>query len=187
MKKLHAALIRLPETPEGSSRSVTIPEHLLKLAAFFPDEYALDIVDLNLDRLSYKRIAKVDFVYVSANDVQKKLFVNLVSACNRLGIPVAAGGELIEKDPGSRIGVAFSILKEGVATIADFAEDFIRGTARPLYAPKQTQSVEGVRGPRYELVNGKRYPSPALKTLPDFARDLLKGFRKSFTVGTESV
>jgi hypothetical protein len=187
MEKVHAVLIRLPEVPEGSRRPVTVPEHLLTLAAFFPDEYSLDIVDLNLDRLSYKRIAKVDFVYVSANDVQKSLLVKLVSACNRLGIPVAAGGELIEKDPGSRIGVAFSILKEGVATIADFAEDFVRGAAKPLYVPHQAQNTEGVRGPRYELIKGKRYPSPARKALHDFARDLLKGFRRSFTVGTASV
>jgi hypothetical protein len=188
MGRIHAVLIRLPDTICTRDHPITLPPgHLLELAAFFPDAYDLDLIDLNVERLSRRRLSGASFVYVSALESQEALLEHLVSACNRLGLPVAAGGELIDRSEKARIGVTWCILGEGVTTLSDFTEDYLEGKTAPSYTARHAQNLEGVRGPRYDLIARRHYPRRTRSSFPDFARDIFRGFKRTLASRPETV
>jgi hypothetical protein len=177
VKRQKIALINLPETDDKGRRAIAEkPIRLITIASYFPDAFSIDLIDLNIESPRDRRFTESSFAYVSAKPSQARPFGALVSLLNRLGVPVAAGGELIDSCSRYRTGVAWVILNEGVATVADFAEDLLRGETRGEYLRAGDESLEGVRGPRFDLLEGKRYPVRRRRFLPGFAKELLRGF-----------
>ena len=73
-------------------KSVFPPLGLLAIAAMFPAEYDIRIVDMNVTSLKDEDLEWADTVFTSTMIVQRISLQNVIERCNRAGVPVVAGG-----------------------------------------------------------------------------------------------
>jgi hypothetical protein len=62
------------------------------VAALLPDNYRITMIDMNFKNLKKNDLTDADLVFISAMIVQEKSFIEVVSLCNSLEIPIIAGG-----------------------------------------------------------------------------------------------
>jgi radical SAM superfamily enzyme YgiQ (UPF0313 family) len=163
------ALLVYPEVPKNTywsfshtlkfinKKSAMPPLGLITVAALFPDEYDLKLVDMNIEQLTETQIQWADAVFISAMIVQKESFEKVVARCNRHGTPVVAGGPYATSGYRDIEGVDHFVLGEAETVFADFLNDFARGCAKKVYhfseRPDLTRSVL----PRFDLLKMKSY------------------------------
>jgi len=117
---------------------------LRMLRRFFPDLYEARYARYP-SRGIHKALLGADLAYVSADLRDEERVRALASACARLGLRMALGGRLARAMPSLPCG-SYRIVGEGVSSVADFAEDFMRGRARAAYAARAGESHEGIFG-----------------------------------------
>ncbi|MFH2099893.1 MAG: B12-binding domain-containing radical SAM protein, partial [Pseudomonadota bacterium] len=97
MPDLKKALLVYPEVPKDTywsyshslrfihKKSAMPPLGLATLAAMFPPDIALRIVDMNVTRLTDRDLEWADTVFLSAMIVQKESFLQVVGRCRDMG------------------------------------------------------------------------------------------------------
>ena len=70
------------------------PLGLLTIAAMFPPEYELRVVDMNVTSLEDSDLEWADMVFTSTMIVQRTSLEDVIERCNRVGVPVVAGGRI---------------------------------------------------------------------------------------------
>ncbi len=138
-------------------RAMMPPLGLATVAALLPEDYDCRIVDLNVEDLSEDDILSADLVLVSAMLVQRDSFRWIVERCNRLGVPVAAGGPYPTACRDEMKDVDFLVLNEGEITFPRFLEDWERGTPAPVYESREKPDLSAAPVPRFDLVDVNRY------------------------------
>src|SRR6056297_1114851 len=73
-------------------KSAMPPLGLITVAALFPEEYNLKLVDLNIENLRDEDIQWADAVFISAMIVQQESMRQVIEKCRELGTKVVAGG-----------------------------------------------------------------------------------------------
>ena len=73
-------------------KSAFPPLGLLTVAAMFPPEYELRVVDMNVTSLEDSDLEWADMVFTSTMIVQRTSLGDVIARCNRAGVPVVAGG-----------------------------------------------------------------------------------------------
>ncbi len=157
-----------PETPDTywsfrhalsfvGKKALMPPLGLATAAAMLPDYYDCKIVDLNVEPLEEDDILSADLVLLSAMLVQRESFRDIVRRCNRLGVPVAAGGPYPTSCRHEIEGVDHFILNEGEVTFPRFLRDWERGDPKPLYASEEKPGLAGTPVPRYDLFDAAKY------------------------------
>ena len=68
------------------------PLGLLTIAGMFPDNYAMKVVDMNIEPLTDAHLQWADVVFTSTMIVQKASLYEVAERCNRAGVPIIAGG-----------------------------------------------------------------------------------------------
>ena len=68
------------------------PLGLLTIAAMFPPEYDLRLVDLNVTPLQDADLDWADIAFTSTMIVQRVSLQLVIDRCNQAGVPVVAGG-----------------------------------------------------------------------------------------------
>ena len=111
-----------------SKKSSEPPLGLLTVAAMLPKEWNLKLIDMNVTTLKDKHIGWADYVFLSGLDVQKESFKTVVSQCNKLEVPVVAGGPMCTMDHSEFLGVDCFVLNEAEITLPLFLEDLQKGT-----------------------------------------------------------
>ena len=116
------ALLVYPEFPPSywgynyaldfvGKKSSMPPLGLLTVAGMFPEsDWNLKIVDMNVRSLTDEDLTWADYVFTSTMIVQKDSLYKVIRRCNKLDIPVIAGGphptsyqEEIEKEAGGTV------------------------------------------------------------------------------------
>ena len=103
-------LLLFPEFPPNSfwsyyyilrliGRKATFPPlGLLTFAALLPDEWELELVDLNVNRTPdaelRRKVAEADVAFISAMSIQKRGLVEILNAARGLATPIVLGGPL---------------------------------------------------------------------------------------------
>jgi radical SAM superfamily enzyme YgiQ (UPF0313 family) len=163
------ALLVYPEVPKNTywsfshtlkfinKKSAMPPLGLVTVAALFPDEYDLKLIDMNIERLTERHIRWADTVFVSAMIVQKESFENVVALCNRLGTPVVAGGPYATSCYQEITGVDHFVLGEAEPVFADFLNDDARGCAKKVYRCSERPDLDQSVLPRFDLLKLKSY------------------------------
>ena len=99
--------------PFISKKAAFPPLGLLTVASMLPQGWNKKLIDMNIDRLSDKDIKWADYVFVSAMVVQRQSAKDVIKKCNKLKIPVVAGGPLFTEEPDEFTGVDHYVLNEG--------------------------------------------------------------------------
>ncbi len=139
------------------------PLGLLTVAAMFPDNYELRVVDINTDPLTDADLEWADVVFTSTMIVQQTSLEQVIDRCNRLGVPVVAGGPHPTTFFREIEGVDHFVLGEVETVFPAFIADFQKGTAARVYSPPEKPDVTKTPLPRYDLIDLNKYGSMALQ------------------------
>lgn len=175
MRKYKNILLVYPEVPGNTywsykyalrfiNRKSTMPPlGLVTVAAYFPGEYELKLVDLNVCRLRDEELEWADAVFISAMIVQKASMESVVERCRAHGKTVVAGGPYVTSSHESIRGVDHFLSGEVDHTLAGFLDDLQNGTARKVYPMPEHPDISCLPTPRFDLLDMTAYGSMAIQ------------------------
>ena len=147
-----------------SKKAAFPPLGLLTVAAMLPEEWAKNLVDLNVTRLPDSSIKWADYVFISAMEVQKESVKKVIAQCKKLGAKIVAGGPLFTTgDVEEFEGVDHFVLGEAEVTLRPFLEDLKEGHARHIYASDERPDISTTPIPLWSLIDMKHYSSMNLQ------------------------
>ena len=140
-------------------KAVFPPLGLLTIAAMFPPEYDLRVVDMNVTPLEDADLEWADLVCTSTMIVQRHSLQTVIERCNRAGVPVVAGGPHPTTFHAEIPGVAHFVLDEAEEIFPEFLRDLENGTAKAVYREPRKPDVSLTPIPRFDLIDLKAYDS----------------------------
>ena len=135
------------------------PLGLLTVAAMFPPEYDLRVVDMNVAALEDSDIEWADVVFTSTMIVQRVSLQGVIERCNRAGVPVVAGGPHPTTFHGEIKGVDHFVLDEVEETFLGFLRDLENGAAKAIYREPRKPDVTKTPVPLFDLIDMENYYS----------------------------
>ena len=168
------ALLVYPEHPptfwgaeyalEMSGVNATFPPlGLLTIAAMFPPDYTLRVVDMNVSTLRDADLAWADLVFTSTILTQHASLCAVVERCNRSGVPVVAGGPHPTTFHEDIPGVDHFVLGEVEEIFREFLRDLEEGTAKAIYRETRKPDVTRTPVPRFDLIDVKNYATMSVQ------------------------
>ena len=149
-------------------RSSMPPLGLLTIAGMFPDNYALKVVDMNIEPLTDAHLQWADVVLTSTMIVQKDSLYEVAERCNQAGVPIIAGGphptsyyDNIKEETDATID--HFLFGEVEEIFEDFLTDFESGSAKEVYRETRKPDITKTPPPRYDLIDINAYGSMALQ------------------------
>ena len=98
----------------------------------FPKDYALKVVDMNVEPLTDVHLEWADVALTSTMIVQKDSLYEVAERCNRAGIPIIAGGphptsyyDNIKEDFRNLLGLEMDTFKEKVSAFVGVQSDWV--------------------------------------------------------------
>ncbi len=144
------------------------PLGLLTIAGMFPKNYALKVVDLNIEPLTDEHLQWADVALTSTMIVQKASLYEVAERCNQAGIPIIAGGphptsyyDNIKAETDAKID--HFLMGEVEEIFEDFLTDFENGCAKETYREQRKPDITKTPPPRYDLIDVNAYGSMALQ------------------------
>ena len=139
------------------------PLGLLTIAAMFPPEYELRVVDMNVAPLEDSDLEWADMVFTSTMIVQRVSLKTVIERCNRAGVPVIAGGPHPTTFHDEIPGVDHFVLDEAEEIFPGFLRDLEDGTAKAMYREPRKPDVTRTPVPRFDLIDLDNYYSMGLQ------------------------
>jgi len=133
------------------------PLGLLTVAAMFPAQYDLRVVDMNASPLEDSDLEWADMVFTSTMIVQQESLRTVIERCNHAGVPVVAGGPFPTACHEEIEGVDHFVLDEAEETLARFLQDLAAGRAKPIYREPRKPDVTRTPIPRFDLIELSDY------------------------------
>ena len=144
-------------------KSAFPPLGLLTIAAMFPPEYELRVVDMNVAPLEDSDLEWADMVFTSTMIVQRVSLKTVIERCNRAGVPVIAGGPHPTTFHDEIPGVDHFVLDEAEEIFPRFLRDLEDGTAKAMYREPRKPDVTQTPVPRFDLIDLDNYYSMGLQ------------------------
>ena len=144
-------------------KSAFPPLGLLTIAAMFPPEYELRVVDMNVAPLEDSDLEWADMVFTSTMIVQRVSLKTVIERCNRAGVPVIAGGPHPTTFHDEIPGVDHFVLDEAEEIFPGFLRDLEDGTAKTMYREPRKPDVTQTPVPRFDLIDLDNYYSMGLQ------------------------
>ena len=135
------------------------PLGLLTIAAMFPPEYDLRVVDMNVTSLEAADLEWADRVFTSTMIVQRVALQAVIERCNQAGVPVVAGGPHPTTFHDEIGGVDHFVLDEAEEIFPAFLRDLESGKAKAIYREPRKPDVTQTPVPRFDLIDMKHYHS----------------------------
>lgn len=133
------------------------PLGLLTIASMLPSDWQIELIDLNVQKLSEKDFEGRDFIFVSAMNVQEESAREIISLANKMKIKVVAGGTLFTHEYEEFPTVDHFILNEAEITLAPFIEDLEKNNLQKIYQSDQYADVHTTPVPRWDLIDSMNY------------------------------
>lgn len=175
MQKYRNILLVYPEVPGNTywsykyalkfinKKSAMPPLGLVTIAALFPEDYELKLIDLNVTRLEDEDIEWADAVFISAMIVQKESMERVAARCRGFGKTVVAGGPYITSSHEEIEGVDHLLAGEVDASFTGFLADLQNGTAPRFYPMPDHPDISSLPIPRFDLLDMDVYGSMAVQ------------------------
>ncbi len=144
-------------------KAATIPLGLLTVASLLPEDYDVKLTDMNVEKLNENDIRNADMVFISSMIVQKQSFDEVVALCNRLKVPVVAGGPYPTSSYNKITGVDHFVLNEAENTLPSFIHDYENGSLQKVYSNSEKPDITKTPPPRFDLIDFKKYNNIALQ------------------------
>ena len=139
------------------------PLGLLTIAAMFPPEYDLRVVDMNVTPLEDADLEWADLVCTSTMIVQRHSLQTVIERCNRAGVPVVAGGPYPTSYHEEIAGVSHFVLDEAEEIFPEFLRDLQNGAAKAIYREPRKPDVTRTSVPRFDLIDMNAYYSMSVQ------------------------
>ncbi len=133
------------------------PLGLLTVAAMFPRDYVVRVVDMNVSPLRDADLEWADMVFTSTMIVQRVSLQAVVERCNRAGVPVVAGGPHPTTFHDEIEGVDHFVLDEVEEIFPRFLADLEHGSAKRMYREPRKPDVTKTPVPRFDLIDPLNY------------------------------
>ena len=133
------------------------PLGLLTVAAMFPPEYDLRVVDMNVSSLKDSDLDWADMVFTSTMIVQRESLQKVIERCRHAGVPVVAGGPYPTSNHQDIAGVDHFVLDEVEETFLRFLRDLDKGRAETIYREPRKPDVTRTPIPRFDLIELRDY------------------------------
>ena len=75
------------------------PLGILTVAAMLPEDWDLELVDMNVDPLRDSQIRRADYVMISAMNIQQDSVRTVIDRCKKLNAKTVGGGPLFSTEP----------------------------------------------------------------------------------------
>ena len=144
-------------------RAAFPPLGLLTVAAMFPPEYRLRVVDMNVAALEDSDLAWADMVFTSTMIVQRVSLQQVIERCNRAGVPVVAGGPHPTTFHDEIEGVDHFVLGEAEDVFPEFLRDLANGAAAAVYREPRKPDLTRTPVPRFDLIDPASYYSMSIQ------------------------
>jgi radical SAM superfamily enzyme YgiQ (UPF0313 family) len=144
-------------------KSAMPPLGLLTVAALFPPDYELKLVDMNIEPMPDEAIEWADAVFISAMIVQKESVEDVIARCNRMHTKVVLGGPYANSNQTDITGVDHFVLGEVEETFHAFLADLENGTAKHVYPLPAHPDISKAPTPRFDLLKMNAYGSMAVQ------------------------
>ena len=139
------------------------PLGLLTIAAMFPADYALRVVDMNVGALHDADLEWADLVFTSTMITQHTSLCSVIERCNHVGVPVVAGGPHPTTFHEDIAGVDHFVLGEVEEVFAEFLRDLEQGSARTIYRETGKPDVTRTPVPRFDLIDTGDYATMSVQ------------------------
>jgi len=149
--------------PYVERRAALPPLGLATVAAMLPEHWDARLIDMNVTALLDADLLWADVVLVSAMVVQADSLDEVVARCNRLGVPVAAGGPYPTASPDRIAGADHVFVGEAEGTLSSFLADLERGCAGRVVRADGVPDVDTSPVPRFDLLDLDAYASMAVQ------------------------
>ena len=139
------------------------PLGLMTVAAMLPLEWDKRLIDLNVERLTDKDLARADIAFISAMTVQRESTLQVIARCKAAGLKVVGGGPLFTAEYSQFEDVDHFVLNEAELTLYPFLNDLEQGCAKRIYTSAEFADIRETPVPLWELADLKRYATMAIQ------------------------
>jgi radical SAM superfamily enzyme YgiQ (UPF0313 family) len=146
-----------------SKKASSPPLGLLTVAAMLPQDWNLELVDLDVASLNDDQVRRADYVMVSAMIVHRESVFEIVARCRDLGTPVIAGGPLFTTGHESFPDIDHFVLGEAETLMPRLVRDMLRRQVEPLYQADCFPPLDQTPVPRWDLIDRKQYASMSIQ------------------------
>lgn len=133
------------------------PLGLITVAALFPRDWEIKLVDLNTESLDDRQIDWADLVFIGGMLSQQAQFLELIDRVHRRGKKVVVGGPNPTSQPDIYRSADYLVLGEAESSIIPFLEDVAKGVPSGTYRPEGRPDMNTSPVPRFDLLNLKNY------------------------------
>ncbi|MFW5908502.1 MAG: B12-binding domain-containing radical SAM protein, partial [Desulfosalsimonas sp.] len=175
MNKYRRILLVYPKVPDNTywsykyalkfvkKKSVMPPLGLLTIAAHFPEDCELKLVDMNVEPLEDQLLQWADAVFISAMIVQKQSMEEIIRRSRQAGKTIVAGGPYPTNSHEEIKGVDHILMGEVDETLKDFLAELENGTAKHVYDLPKHPDISTNPLPRFDLLDLNQYASMAIQ------------------------
>lgn len=139
------------------------PLGLITVAAMFPKEWNLKLIDLNVSPLVDEDWDWADIVVISAMIIQRKSVTELIRNSKNHNKLVIAGGPLFTSEYKEFPEVDHFILNEAEITLPPFISDFAQQNAKRVYETDKYPDINLTPVPRFDLLELDKYDVMSLQ------------------------
>lgn len=144
-------------------KSTNPPLGLLTVASMLPAGWDKKLVDMNVDKLKDRDIEWADYVFISANTIQKASVAEVISRCKAKRVKIVAGGPLFTSSHDEYAQVDHLVLNEAEITLPWFLADLEKGKPRHLYTSGDWADLGATPVPDWSLLKMKKYASMSIQ------------------------
>ena len=135
------------------------PLGLLTVASLMPPQWDKKLVDMNVSTLRDRDLDWADYVFLSANTIQKKSVAEVISRCKEKHVRIVAGGPLFTSSYDEYEDVDHLVLNEAEITMPRFLEDLEKGKPKRMYTSREWAELTETPVPDWGLLKMKKYAS----------------------------
>ncbi len=146
-----------------SKKTSLPPLGLITIATYLPKNWPVKLVDMNAEILKESDIKNSDYVFISAMTIQRESAKEVIRMCNRLSVPVVAGGPLFTMEPDNFQEVDHFVLGEAEETMPELVENIKSGSLKHYYASKRFPDIKKTPPPKWDLLHLNWYASMSIQ------------------------
>jgi radical SAM superfamily enzyme YgiQ (UPF0313 family) len=133
------------------------PLGLITMAALLPPDWAIKLVDLNVETLADEDIDWADLVFIGGMLPQQAQFLRLIDRVHARGKKVVAGGPDPTSQPHIYRAADYLVLGEAESSLPRFLADLERGAPSGTYPPGDRPAMAASPVPRFDLLKLRDY------------------------------
>ncbi len=133
------------------------PLGLITMAALLPEDWDVELVDMNTRKLDDSKIDEADLVFIGGMLPQQAEVLRLIDRVHSRGKKVVVGGPDPTSQPGRYQSADYLVLGEAEASLPLFLEDLEKGAPSGLYKTEERPDMAASPIPRFDLLNFDDY------------------------------